>query len=652
MKACVLTDFVRHDEAYSLCRVVQNQVRMISDIGGYAVRLIVNEKFNQNEAYPGAEIVGVNPGETGSNTVEVTPESGQEIEHLTNQMRDALSGVGVVLTHDLLFQANQWKYHVACRRIARERPDIRWLHWVHSIGAMQEQQLGPFEREIQGPFPNSKLVVMHVEERMRKMATFGYQPHQTVIIPNPLDVCEGYHPLARDLIDKHELYHADVVAVYPCRLDRGKQPHILIEIFAELVRMGMDARVIIADFHSLHGDKNDYRNEMKTLAEQNGVPVYFVSEGSEDARYEIPHKAIMDLFDFADVFVHPSQSESDPLILPEAAWKRNALCLNFDLPLFRQYEGHALLYKFSSAVDVATGMQGETATEYGDRREYMRHCAGGIAYTLQNDPAIYNHIRVRKERSLQAVWERHLWPTLATTGVLDLKDAQPEATHGLASIIIPCYLLPDRDGELAQFTVSCLHSIKQHLSQPYEIVIIDNGSEVGAEMLEREADIYIHNDENEGYGPAVNQGLAAANGDWLIVCNNDVEFVYDWISKAVDAWHEDTGIISSHLLDHDPAMRVGREVPPSYGYFMGALWMISREVYEQVGGLDEQFERGMFEDKDLVLRIQATGRELVKVGHCKHIGNATWGKLENQDEIYAANKRRFEEKWQTALQTS
>jgi GT2 family glycosyltransferase len=236
--------------------------------------------------------------------------------------------------------------------------------------------------------------------------------------------------------------------------------------------------------------------------------------------------------------------------------------------------------------------------------------------------------------------------------MLDRLDEQNQAGHALASIIIPCYLLPDKGNELERFTANCLGSIQEYLSHPYEIIIVDNGSEIGTKMLREGADLYIRNEENLGYGPAVNQGLAAASGDWLIVCNNDVEFVHDWIQKAVDAWHEDTGIISSHLLDHDPAMRVGREVPPTFGYFMGALWMISREVYEEIGGLDEQFEYGMFEDKSYVLSIQATGREFVKVGHCKHVGNATWGKLENQDEIYLANKQRFEAKWAATLQTS
>ena len=120
----------------------------------------------------------------------------------------------------------------------------------------------------------------------------------------------------------------------------------------------------------------------------------------------------MDLFDFADVMVHPSQSESDPLVLPEAAWARCGLVLNFDLPMFRLWQNRALLYKFSSNVDVATGMPGDTTTKYGDRQAYMRHVAGGIAYMMGNDPVLLNHARMRKERSLKAVWQKHLWPAI------------------------------------------------------------------------------------------------------------------------------------------------------------------------------------------------------------------------------------------------
>jgi len=77
--------------------------------------------------------------------------------------------------------------------------------------------------------------------------------------------------------------------------------------------------------------------------------------------------------------------------------------------------------------------------------------------------------------------------------------------------------------------------------------------------------------------------------------------------------------------------------------------MISRAVYEEVGGLDEEYRIGQWEDKDYVLSVMQTGREMIKIGHVKHIGNATWGKMQNQEGIYLENKARFERKWANVL---
>src|SRR3989304_9276339 len=103
----------------------------------------------------------------------------------------------------------------------------------------------------------------------------------------------------------------------------------------------------------------------------------------------------MDLMEYSDVFIHPSRSESDPLTVPEAAWKRCGLVLNFDLPVFRQWDGRALLYKFSSNIDTQTGMPGETETKYSDRRESMDGVAGGGTSLIQEKFIIPTHAEIR-----------------------------------------------------------------------------------------------------------------------------------------------------------------------------------------------------------------------------------------------------------------
>jgi glycosyltransferase involved in cell wall biosynthesis len=412
MKAAILTDFVSHDPAYSLCTVVGNQVKMLAGKVD-ELTLFVRQGYDPMQAaldYPGVNrIVVLDPGQTGSNTVEVTDRSEQEITQLETQFIAHFSGLDVVLTHDLIYQANMWKYHVALRRYIAKHDRPKFLHWVHSSTDLgTAKQTGKYQGELQGRMPHSRLVAMHPEEINRKGAMFGYERDQIVVVPNPLDIMEDYAPLTRDILGP-TAWEKDCIIVYPARLDRGKQVEVIGEIGAALNDSGWSTLVIVVDFHSTGGDKAAYR---KSLEDRFGWFMRFTSALRKESSYHVPHKTVMDLFDYADVFVHPSVSESDPLTVPEAMWKRNLMVLNFDLPVFRQYDGRALFGKFSSAIDVNTGLPGSTTTEYKNREAYMRSLAQAIAYMLGQDTVLKNHRSVRQTRSLEAVAAKDLLPAL------------------------------------------------------------------------------------------------------------------------------------------------------------------------------------------------------------------------------------------------
>jgi glycosyltransferase involved in cell wall biosynthesis len=414
MKIGILTDFVSHDPAYSLCGVVLNQLKVLSPDHEITV-FVRSDPNNFVESYGNyvERIVELDPGETGSNTVKVTKASESEIAALVDQMQPELQKLDVVLTHDIIYQANAWKYHVAIQRLAKELPDLPFIHWVHSSTPWKvKEQTKQFKRELDKPIENSYLVAMHPEEVNRKGAFFGYERDRILIIPNPLDVMEDYHAYTKDILS-HNFWQADCIMVYPARLDRGKQVEVVCEIAEAMIFDGWDVRVVICDFHSTGGDKVIYREK---LQKQYGYFTTFVSQVSKETSYRVPHKVIMDLLDYADVFVHPSRSESDPLTVPEAMWKRNLLVLNFDLPLFRQYDGRALFGKFSSNIDVVTGDPGETNTEYANRAEYMSHLGRAIAYMIEQDMVIKNHREIRKTRTVEAV--RHVSLGPAITGVI------------------------------------------------------------------------------------------------------------------------------------------------------------------------------------------------------------------------------------------
>src|SRR4051812_16016574 len=91
----------------------------------------------------------------------------------------------------------------------------------------------------------------------------------------------------------------------------------------------------------------------------------------------------------------------------------------------------------------------------------------------------------------------------------------------LASIIIPCW------NQLA-FTRHCLQSVFRHTRPAFELVVVDNGSTDGTgAYLAGIADAarvpvtVIGNATNQGFPAAINQGLKAARGGYLVLLNND-----------------------------------------------------------------------------------------------------------------------------------
>ena len=395
-RVAVLTDLLGYDEAYSVAQGARNNVRMLTR-AGYAPTLLMRRGRTarpRREDFAGARIV------------EVAENSEDVVRLIQRQFEQALAGAELVFTHDLIFQANLWEARVAYRRLAEKRPGLRWLHWVHSLGQHYSiEQTGLFAAELEGPPPNAKIVALTPDTAEMTARRARCEFSDVVVVPHPIDFCEGFHPVAQAIVDRAGLMEADAVAVYPCRLDRGKRPHVLVEIFAALRETGLDARLVVADFHSTDGDKAAYRREMMERAEDLGVPVFFVSEMGQPAEqygatvhykkaldrhlvYSIPRKAVADLMALADVLVQPSVSESYSRIVAEAAWARCLLVLNADLPAFRQWSDLALMFSFSDFEP--------------------KEVAGAIADRLENNAELHFHARMRKERSLEAVWEKCL----------------------------------------------------------------------------------------------------------------------------------------------------------------------------------------------------------------------------------------------------
>jgi GT2 family glycosyltransferase len=102
---------------------------------------------------------------------------------------------------------------------------------------------------------------------------------------------------------------------------------------------------------------------------------------------------------------------------------------------------------------------------------------------------------------------------------------------GLSSIIIPCW-------NRFEFTRQCITALKSHTRQPWELIVVDNGSTDGTGAylsgVQDAAAVpvtVIANTANRGFPAAINQGLQQARGEYLVLLNNDVVVTDAWLDQ-------------------------------------------------------------------------------------------------------------------------
>ncbi len=279
-------------------------------------------------------------------------------------------------------------------------------------------------------------------------------------------------------------------------------------------------------------------------------------------------------------------------------------------------------------------------------------------------------------------------PSSRRPTTLDAKTAEtvleaplPSSVHRRSASAQASVVVVARDGLV--YTRLCLESVLGSLDSPaFEVIVVDNGSADGtAEYLSRLSDRdprleVITNDSNKGFASAVNQGLAAADGQMLVILNNDtimppralglllshltdesVGLVGPVSNEAATEAEVDMGYTTYRQLIEAAEDR-GKEKSSLVDIPMLTMFCVAmrREVWECIGPLDERFRLSLFEDDDYSLRARRAGYRVVYAENVQvhHFGEASLGQLVPTGEhaqLFTANRRRFEEKWGITWQT-
>lgn len=225
-------------------------------------------------------------------------------------------------------------------------------------------------------------------------------------------------------------------------------------------------------------------------------------------------------------------------------------------------------------------------------------------------------------------------------------------------------------------SINCIKSLVKNTNyHNYNIIFVDNGSTDGsssaikhlAQDLNIKIDI-LENKENLGFPKGMNVGIRFAyntyNPDYYLLLNNDVIFFQkNWLQYLVDAFSDPKIGIANPILYYPnrKLQNIGGKLKNvmhliisavtstkemideteikknkllEINIFLGACFLIKKEVILNIGLLDERYSPYLIEDLEYSLRTQKAGYTIVSVtnSHVIHLAHQTFKKNINSNE--------------------
>ena len=201
-----------------------------------------------------------------------------------------------------------------------------------------------------------------------------------------------------------------------------------------------------------------------------------------------------------------------------------------------------------------------------------------------------------------------------------------------------------------------IESVYAQTEQDFQLIVVDNGStdeslEQARSYCSRPNFTLIENGRNTGFSHAVNQGIARAESEFVVLFNNDAFAEPEWLAELIRAAESDPKIfaVQSLMIRH-----FDRELADDAGDYVtwmgfacktgdgrrasrytkqkrifsacGGAALYRKSILDEIGVFDELFF-AYYEDVDLSWRANNFGYRNVycPTARCRHICGATTG---------------------------
>ena len=272
-------------------------------------------------------------------------------------------------------------------------------------------------------------------------------------------------------------------------------------------------------------------------------------------------------------------------------------------------------------------------------------------YCLSSEIPSYSRGRIRQHESGKKALNNHFMP-LGSSVVNGAADKLYRVKYPLINLPLVSIIIPTKDK--IDILKMCIDSIVEHTEYPnWEIIIIDNNSiEVQTHnyltkiSTDQRISVYPYY-KPFNYAELNNFALTYARGQILTLLNNDIEIISrGWLSEMVrHVQRPEIGIVGAKLLYSDKIVQhagviigIGGVAGHGHKYISdddsgycdravvvqnvsavtGACMCVRREIYESVGGLDENLAVA-FNDVDFCLKVRDAGYRNIYTPYAKLI---------------------------------
>jgi GT2 family glycosyltransferase len=201
-----------------------------------------------------------------------------------------------------------------------------------------------------------------------------------------------------------------------------------------------------------------------------------------------------------------------------------------------------------------------------------------------------------------------------------------------------------------KLAVRAISALAANTDPIFELILVDNASpDDSLEQVERrvEGAIIVRNETNLGFGGASNQGARLARGRYLCLLNSDALVEPGWLPPLLETLEDPAvGAAVPLYLNEDGSVQEAGSVVDSIGhahaygrgasasdfqyrflrevdFASAACMLVPAGLFLELGGFDERYHPGYFEDTDLCFRLKERGLKTIyeprsRVVHVQH----------------------------------